>query len=285
MRFLLPIFALSTLAACTSEPDPLTEERWELVWADEFRGEAGDSPDSEKWVYDIGTGDNGWGNNELQTYTDRPDNARLNGQGFLVITGKREELDGSPWTSARLKTQGTFAFTYGRVEAKIKLPTGKGLWPAFWMLGNNIEEVSWPTCGEIDIMENFGRSDTRIAGTIHGPGYSAGNAFGGEYEFPEAGEDGGGLDITELNVYRVDWDPEHISWYVNDQLYHTAHPGDVNGPWVMDHPFFLLMNLAIGGNPVEAPDASTPDTNEMIVDYVRVYERRLPIPDPGLAAP
>lgn len=265
------------LAACTPEPDPLTEERWEMVWNDEFQGEGAPNPDN--WVHDIGTGENGWGNNELQYYTDRADNVRLNGDGFLIITGKREAFEGQPWTSARLKTQGTFDFLYGRVEARIKLPVGTGLWPAFWMLGSNIDEVSWPTCGEIDIMENFGRTATEIDGTIHGPGFSAGNAFGGPYEFPE------GQDITGFHVYRVDWDPEHIAWYVNDELYFTAHPGNVVGPWVLDTPMFLLLNLAIGGNPVEDPDETTPDTNEMVVDWVRVYQRKAPLPDPDVITP
>lgn len=261
---------------CIDDGVDLTGERWDLVWRDEFRGAADSSPDPEKWAFDVGTGVSGWGNNELQYYTDRTDNARLNGEGFLIITGKREAYEGQEWTSARLKTQETFEFAYGRVEARIKLPSGTGLWPAFWMLGNDIDDVSWPSCGEIDIMENFAYTDGAISGTIHGPGYSAGESFGAEYEFPE------GEDITGFHTYRVDWDPEHIAWYVDDVLYHTATPGDVVGPWVMDHPFFMLLNLAIGGNPVTAPDDTTPDTNEMAVDWVRVYQRIDPIADPSL---
>ncbi|MEL6347561.1 MAG: glycoside hydrolase family 16 protein [Myxococcota bacterium] len=264
------------LTSCDTDENSLEGERWELVWNDEFNGAADTLPNAANWDYDIGTGDNGWGNNELQYYTNSVDNVSMNGDGFLAITGKREVIEDSQWTSARIVTQDKFEFLYGRVEARIKLPFGTGLWPAFWMLGYDIDDISWPFCGEIDVMENFARSATEISGTIHGPGYSAGDAFGAEYEFPE------GEDVTGFHVYRVDWDPEHIAWYVDDVLYHTAHPGDVNGGWVFDHPFFLLLNLAIGGNPVEAPDESTPDSNEMLVDWVRVYQRVDPIPDPGL---
>lgn len=267
-----------TLTGCIAEAPSLEEQRWEQVWSDEFNGAAESAPGSD-WVYDIGTGTDGWGNNELQYYSDRTENVRLDGDGNLVITARRESFEGQAWTSARLKTKEQFEFLYGRVEANIQLPVGKGLWPAFWMLGNDIDEVIWPGCGEIDVMENFARSTTEVAGTIHGPGYSGGDAFGEDYTFPE------GEDITGFHVYRIDWDPEHIAWYVDDVLYHTAHPGDVSGPWVLDHPFFMLLNLAVGGNPVEDPDDTTPDINEMRVDWVRVSERRLSIPDPGLELP
>lgn len=269
------------LSGCAEDGLDLTGERWDLVWRDEFRGDDNVSPDSTRWGYDIGNGDGGWGNNEHQYYTDRVDNARQNGEGFLIITGRRERYVGDDgeeyaWTSARLKTQDTFSFAYGRVEARIKLPAGAGLWPAMWMLGSDIEEVPWPGCGEIDIMENFAYTTGAVSGTIHGPGYSGGASFGGDYAFPE------GEDITGFHVYRLEWDPDHIAWYVDDVLYHTAHPGSVVGPWVFDHPFFLMLNLAIGGNPVVGPDDTTPDTNEMVVDWVRVYQRIDPIDDPGL---
>ena len=280
MRTPILMLLCTAALACTTDPadDPITGDRWELIFEDEFKGEAGSPPSADNWTFETGTGANGWGNNELQYYTDRPDNAQLNGDGFLIITARREELEESDWTSARIITKDKFEFTYGRVEANIKLPLGKGLWPAFWMLGGNIDELSWPTCGEIDVMENFAYSADEVSGTIHGPGYSGGGAFGGEYTFPE------GEDITGFHTYRIDWDPEHIAWYVDGNLYHTAHPGDVTGTWVMDHPFFLLLNLAVGGNPVENPDESTPDANEMVVNWVRVYERRAPIPDPDLEA-
>lgn len=270
----------SLLLGCTeAEPDPLTEARWELIWEDEFRGAAGAPPDPDNWVAETGTGEGGWGNNELQYYTDRPDNAQLNGDGFLVITARREAFEEQDWTSARLITQDRFEFAYGRVEARILLPQGQGLWPAFWMLGASFPETNWPVCGEIDIMENFARSTTEVAGTIHGPGYSGGAAFGGKYTLPE------GEDITGFHTYRIDWDPDHIAWYVDDVLYHTAHPGDVEGPWVLNGPFFMLLNLAVGGNPVPTPDETTPDENPMVVDFVRVYERRQPLDDPSAVAP
>ena len=274
MRPLLPLLFLS--ASCIPDSPELADERWALIWHDEFRGEADSPPDADRWDFDIGTGESGWGNNELQYYTDRPENIRQNGEGFLIITGRREAYEGQEWTSARIKTQDLFAFAYGKVEARIKLPRGSGLWPAFWMLGSDIEDVSWPACGEIDIMENFAASDVEVSGTIHGPGYSGGASFGGAYTFPE------GEDITGFHTYRVEWDPEHIAWYVDDALYHTATPGDVVGPWVLDHPFFLILNLAIGGIPVQGPDDTTPDASELVIDWVRVYQRTQPLPDPDL---
>ncbi len=264
---------------CTSETPDLTGERWDLVWEDEFRGDAGTAPDPATWTYDIGRGQDGWGNAELQHYTDRPENVALDGDGFLRIVARREAFEGAEWTSARIKTQGLQTFTYGRIEARILLPAGRGLWPAFWMLGADIETLGWPLCGEIDVMEAKGRIPGESSGAIHGPGYSGGGALSGTYEFPE------GQDITDFHVYRVDWDPEHITWYVDDQLVFTAHPGKVQGPWVLDHDFFLILNVAVGGIFDGPPDENTADVNTMAVDWVRVYERRTPIPDPDVVTP
>lgn len=204
---------------------------------------------------------------------------QLNGDGFLIITARRESFEEQAWTSARLITQDRYEFADGRVEARSLLPEGRGLWPAFWMLGADFPETTWPVCGEIDIMENFARSTTEVAGTIHGPADSAGAAFGGKYTVPE------GEDITVFTPTRIEWDPDHIAWYVDDVLYHTAHPCDVEGPWVLNDPFFMLLNLAVGGNPVPNPDETTPDENEMVVDWVRVYERRQPLDDPSAEDP
>lgn len=261
-------------AACTEASDPITDDRWELIFEDEFRGPEGDPPDPSIWTYDIGRGNDGWGNQELQYYTDRPENVALDGDGFLRIVARRESFEGAEWTSARIKTQGLQSFTYGRFEARILLPAGNGLWPAFWMLGDTIETLGWPLCGEIDIMEARGRLPNEVTGAIHGPGYSAGRALSGTFRFPE------GEDFTGFHVYRIDWDPEHITWYVDDRLVFTAHPGMVEGAWVLDHSFFLLLNLAVGGTFDVAPDGTTPDVATMAIDWVRVYERRLPIPDP-----
>lgn len=276
MRALIPVVLASCVACagCSDGPDPLTGERWELVWEDEFRGAEGQSPDASKWTYDLGRGEGGWGNQELQHYTDRPENVSLDGDGFLRITARREAFEEAQWTSARLKTQGLASFAYGRIEARILLPAGNGLWPAFWMLGDDIDTLGWPLCGEIDVMEGRGRLPGEVTGAIHGPGYSGGGAVSGKFAFPE------GQDVTDFHVYRVDWDPEHITWYVDEQLVFTAHPGMVEGPWVLDHDFFLLLNLAVGGTFDVPPDATTPDVATMAVDWVRVYERAAPIADP-----
>jgi beta-glucanase (GH16 family) len=272
MRAAITAALAALVGGCVGGPDPLLEERWALVWEDEFRGDAGASPDPTKWTFDIG-GD-GWGNAQLEFNTDRPENAALDGDGFLRINARREAYEGNTWTSARLKTQGLFATTYGRIEARILLPKGKGFWPAFWTLGTDIDEVSWPRCGEIDIMEARGDRPTEILGTIHGPGYSGGASFSGDIALPAD------ADIATFHTYRIDWDPQHIAWYVDDVLYHTAHPGHVRGPWVFDKDFFLIMNLAVGGTFLPNPDETTPDVGLMVVDWVRVYERRLPLEAP-----
>jgi len=276
MRALLSLAVVSCVACagCSDKPDPITEDRWELIWEDDFGGPEGQSPDPAKWTFDIGRGADGWGNQELQYYTDRPDNVSLDGDGFLRIVARREAFEGAEWTSARIKTQGLASFTYGRIEARIKLPAGNGLWPAFWMLGDDIETLGWPLCGEIDVMEARGRLPGEVTGAIHGPGYSAGRAVWGKFMFPE------GEDFTDFHTYRVDWDPEHLTWYVDDRFVFTAHPGMVEGAWVLDHDFFLLLNLAVGGTFDVPPDADTPDVATMAVDWVRVYQRRVQIPDP-----
>lgn len=272
MRTALPLLVLG-LAACT-DPDGLDEERWALVWEDDFQGADGDSPNPDNWRFEIGNGENGWGNSELQYYTDRPENVSVDGYGFLRITARREDYEGSPWTSARITTQDRFEFTYGRVEARMKLPTGRGFWPAFWMLGANFDDVGWPTCGEIDIMEGRGRLPDEVSGAVHGPGFSGGGYYGETYEFPED------TDFTDFHVYRVDWDPEHITWYVDGEVAFTGHPGNVAGPWVFHADQFLLLNLAVGGIFDGDPDPTTPPEGVLAVDWVRVYERNAPFTDP-----
>jgi beta-glucanase (GH16 family) len=237
-----------------------------LVWSDEFDGPAGTGPDTAKWTRE--TGGNGWGNNELEYYTDRTDNAAMDGQGALVITAKSEPFMGRDYTSARLKTQGHFEPVYGRIEARLDIPEGQGIWPAFWLLGNDIGSAGWPACGEIDVMENIGREPTIIHGTLHGPGYSGGNGVGESYSLPD-----GARFADAFHVYAVEWGTSEIRWYVDGDLYQTRTPADLPGEWVYDHPFFIIMNVAVGGQWPGNPDGTTSFPQEMKIDYVRVYEK------------
>ena len=273
---LLPLFALLGSAGCLADPDD--GETWRLAWEDNFDGPEGSAPDPSVWTLETGRGPNGdgWGNQELQYYTDRPTNVDLDGNGFLRIRARREAFEGGEWTSARIKTQQKQSFTYGRIEARVNVPAGQGLWPAFWTLGEDITEVPWPGCGEIDILEVRGQEPDVIFGTIHGPGYAGSDSVGALYKRLE------GPFTGEFHVFAVEWDPNHIAWFLDDVVYHTATPGDLppDSAWVFDHDFFLLLNLAIGGTflgPGGGPDGTTPDTAAMGVDYVRVYERVEPL--------
>jgi beta-glucanase (GH16 family) len=259
---------LPILWSCTDDNanGPSTRE-YQLVWEDTFDGNAGALPDVSKWTYDIGTGQNGWGNQELQYYTDRPENVSLDGKGNLVITAIAETYEGAPFTSARIKTEGIFDQAYGRFEARIKTPYGPGLWPAVWMLGNDIETVGWPQCGEIDIMELRGQEPSKIHGSVHGPGYSAGAAITDSFSLENARFD------TEFHVFAVEWGADFIEFFVDDRLYHRVSPDTVSGEWVYDHPFFLILNVAVGGTFVGFPSPEgTRFPQQMTVDYVRVFE-------------
>jgi beta-glucanase (GH16 family) len=218
------------------------------------------------WDFNIGTGNNGWGNNELQYYTDRKENAVVQ-NGVLIMTAKKEDYNGSGYTSARILTKTKFEQAYGRYEARIRLPYGQGIWPAFWLLGADIDEVGWPQCGEIDIMENRGQEPTLINGTVHGPGYSAGESIGKSYELLNNRFD------TSFHIFGIEWGPEYINFYVDDVLYNQITPEDVPGEWVYDHPFFIIVNLAVGGDYVGLPNAETVFPQTMLVDYVRVYKQ------------
>ena len=241
-----------------------------LVWSDEFNA-PNDSPvDSSKWVLE--SGGDGWGNQELEYYTARPENA-FQRDGNLVIRVLEEKYTGSDgvtrnYTSARLKTKGKFSQRYGRFEARIKIPYGQGIWPAFWMLGDDIEKKGWPDCGEIDIMENIGKEPAMVHGTIHGPGYSGGKGIGAPFELP-AGQRFG----DDFHVFAVEWEPKAIRFYVDDHLYTTRTPAELpkGTKWVFKHPFFILLNVAVGGGWPGNPDASTVFPQTMLVDYVRVY--------------
>ena len=258
--------------ASPQSPSPASPTAWTLAWSDEFDLADGSRPDPSRWVHDLGGG--GWGNNELQTYTDRPENAAIR-DGALVITARAERFagsDGHPrdYTSARLKTKGRVEQTYGRFEARLQLPRGAGLWPAFWMLGADIDGAGWPECGEIDIMENIGREPRTIHGTLHGPGYSGGAALSGAVQSPS-----GAAFADGFHVVAVEWEPREIRWYLDGRQYFARTAGDLPGGarWVFDHDFFVLLNVAVGGNWPGNPDPAITFPQEMKVDYVRVYRR------------
>jgi beta-glucanase (GH16 family) len=235
----------------------------QLVWQDEFNVDG--APDNTLWSYDIGTGNNGWGNNELQYYTSRPENIVVE-NGMLKITAKRELYLGSGYTSAKIVTKGIFEKKYGRFEARIKLPWGKGLWPAFWMLGSNIDQVSWPQCGEIDIMEYLGNRPTSVFGTVHGPGYSGGASISKTYTLANNRFD------NDFHVFGIEWGENYINYYVDDVLYNQITPDDVPGEWVFNDSFYMILNMAVGGNLPGSPNQDTVFPQEMLVDYIRVYQ-------------
>lgn len=240
-----------------------------LVYEDNFN--VNGAPDSEIWNYDIGNGAAegipGWGNNELQYYTDRPENVIIE-DGVLKIIARQESFEGLGFTSARIQTKGKFQRQYGRFEARMKLPWGQGLWPAFWMLGddNNGTEI-WPQIGEIDIMENRGQEPTLITGSVHGPGYSAGESISKEFEL-----EGERFD-TEFHVFGIEWGENYINYYVDDVLYNQITPDDVPGEWVFNDEFYIIINVAVGGNFVGSPNEQTVFPQTLEVDYIRVYQQ------------
>jgi beta-glucanase (GH16 family) len=282
---LRPVFVtaiLVVLPACggqattrSTPPDSAPPRDWTLTWSDEFEGPAGTLPDATKWIAE--TGGQGWGNQERQYYTARTENAALDGRGRLVITARAELPDSSyrcwyglcQYTSARLKTQGRFEQTYGRFEARIQIPYGQGIWPAFWMLGSDIERVGWPRCGEIDVMENIGREPHVVHGTMHGPGYSGANGIGGADSLVP------GSYSNDYHVFAVEWEPGQLRWLVDEKEYRRVTPVDLpaGANWVFDHPFFLLLNVAVGGAWPQDPNATTSFPQVMLIDYVRVYRR------------
>lgn len=231
-----------------------------LLWSDEFDGPRGTPVDARHWTHELG-GD-GWGNRELQRYTDRPANAALDGDGNLAIVARR---DAGEYTSARLVTHGKVELTYGRIEARMRLPRGRGIWPAFWMLGANLPGTPWPSCGEIDIVENLGHDPRTIYGTVHGPGYSGRNGIACSHEHD--------VDLAnDFHVYGVEWQRERVAWSLDGRVYGELTAAGVGGrPWVLDHPLFILLNLAVGGEWPGAPDESTAFPATLLVDYVRVY--------------
>ncbi len=246
------------------------------AFKDEFNGPSGSAVDPSKWTSEVGGG--GWGNQELEYYTNSTENAFLDGGGNLVI--KAVKLDPSvslscwygpcQYTSARLISKGKFDLKNGRFEARIKIPRGQGVWPAFWLLGNNIDTVGWPQCGEVDIMENIGREPSTVHGTIHGPGYSGSNGIGAPFSLANNQAFAG-----DYHKYVVEWSTNEIRWYVDGNLYQTVTPTNLppGTQWVFDHPFFIILNFAVGGGWPGNPDSTTVFPQTMVVDYVRVYKR------------
>jgi len=274
-------FLAVTLLAGSAGYEPLTRadgnnaSNWKLVWQDEFNGPNDAAVDKSKWTPEVGG--SGWGNHELEYYTDRLDNA-FQSDGSLVIKVQKEHFTGSDnisreFTSARLTTKKSFTAVYGKFEARIKIPRGQGIWPAFWMLGNDIDKVRWPRCGEIDIMENIGKEPSTIHGTLHGPGYSGANGPSASYSLTKNQNF-----ADSFHTFAIEWEPNIVRFYCDGILYKTRTPADLpdGAIWVYDHPFFMLLNVAVGGDWPGSPDATTVFPQVMFVDYVRVYQRPHP---------
>lgn len=255
--------SLLVIMGCSTDEKQTVTTMNNLVFQDEFDMDG--APNSAYWSYNIGTGSNGWGNNELQYYTDRPENIVVE-DGMLKITARRELYMGSNYTSARILTKGKVEQKYGRIEARIKLPLGRGLWPAFWMLGANSDTVTWPQCGEIDIMEYLGSNPTTVLGTVHGPGYSAGESISKSYTLPNSRFD------TDFHIFGIEWGEDYINYYIDDVLYNQITPEDVPGEWVFNQPFYIILNMAVGGNLPGSPNTETVFPQTMLVDYVRIYQ-------------
>jgi len=241
----------------------------QLRWSDEFEGPAGSPPDRRIWQPE--TGGHGWGNAELQYYTDSTANAALDGTGNLAIMVRQAdpgEYGGCAYTSARLISRDRMTVRYGLVEARIQVPSALGVWSACWMLGQDIDAVGWPRCGEIDVMEHFGTGPAVVQGTAHGPGFSGGQGIAGSCEV------GPSLD-GDFHTYAVSWEPDRIRWYADGALYHAVTPADLRGrPWVFDHDFYVLLNVAVGGTASRRPDSPVSFPQTMLVDYVRVASPR-----------
>lgn len=236
-----------------------------LAWSDEFNGAAGSGPDTSKWTVDAGTGQNG----EQQYYTPSG-NLNMDGQGHLVIEARKQTAGGRDYTSGRMNTSNKYMFTYGRVEARIKVPTGQGYWPAFWMMGADfLTGRPWPYNGEVDIMEVLGKDTTTSYSTLHAPAYNGAGGYGGSYKLPN-----GAPLSDDFHTWAAEWDASGIRYYLDDRLVFTADKATVEstrGPWIYDHDFYVILNLAVGGDWPGPVDATTPFPAKMLVDYVRVY--------------
>ncbi len=252
----------------TGYTTPESYDGYNLVWQDEF---AGETLNPANWTYELGDGcpgNCGWGNNELEYY--RPENTLMT-RGHMVIEAKQENFGGKNYTSSRIITKNKREFKYGRIDIRAVLPEGKGLWPALWMLGENIDNTSWPACGEIDIMELTGERPNRIIGTAHFGANLSQHQFRTAAKFLPAGQ----KFSQEFHVFSIIWKEDQIEWYMDDQLYHTITPANLNGqPYPFNQPFFFIFNVAVGGNLPGSPDATTVFPQRMIVDYVRVFQQQ-----------
>ena len=256
------LVSAACVAACGDSPTDAGQ--WTLAWSDEFDGPAGARADAALWSYEVGTD---WGNAQLEYDTDRAANAALDGEGHLLITARRETFEGRAYTSARLTTAGRRTVRYGKIEARMQLPRGQGMWPAFWLLGADVATVGWPAAGEIDIMEYRGQEPSTVIGSLHGPGYSGGAALSRRYTPAATRFD------NSFHVFTVEWSPDRVDWLVDGMRYFVVRRDDVPGAWVFDRPFHIILNLAVGGNFVGPPNEFTPFPQSLVVDWVRVHER------------
>jgi len=261
MRTIMVIAAAALWAAASAPAQTAPAgTSWKLAWSDEFNGPAGSLPNPTNWTYDLGT--DCCGNNELETYTNAAENAHMDGLGHLDI--HVENPAPGVYTSARIKTEGLYAVQYGRVEARIKIPYGQGMWPAFWMLGSNITTVGWPACGEIDIMENVGFTPATAYGSLHGPDNYNETA---QYQLASRAL------ADDFHTYAVEWSANQITFYVDGNLYETqTNSGSGWAFNVANNPFFIILNAAVGGDWPGPPNSTTQFPQDMLVDYVRVYQ-------------
>ena len=262
---------ITAVSSCNTDDTQEVATLNNLVVADEF--DVDGMPDPQIWGFDEGNGPNGdgWGNQELQYYTSRSENVTVE-NGFLIITAREESFEGSSYTSARLLTKGLVQRQYGRFEARMRLPYGQGIWPAFWMLGADIDTNPWPAAGEIDIMEYRGQEPTKVLGSVHGPGYCGSEAICDAPAETATFELENDRFDTGYHVFGIEWGPNFVNYYVDDVLYNQITPADVPGEWVFDKPFFILINLAVGGSFVGGgPNDETVFPQRLLVDYVRIY--------------
>jgi beta-glucanase (GH16 family) len=265
----------SAAMTLSNPPESLDQHQWVLSWSDEFNGPDGSAPDPAHWTYDLGG--EGWGNQELECYTNDAQNSFLQGGNLVIQALSKPNMvcksaDGTTttnnYTSARLTTAARFDQAYGKFEARVMIPYGQGLWPAFWLLGSNISTVGWPACGEIDIMENIGKEPAVVHGSIHGPGSAGENSFTADYTLPNNQRF-----ADDFHVFAVEWSTTEVRFLVDGKSYEDVQKSAfTQGPWVFDHPFFILLNVAVGGSWPGNPDATTAFPQTMKVDYVRVYK-------------
>jgi beta-glucanase (GH16 family) len=263
-----PPVAIDACISSQASQDSGASARARFAWADEFTGPRGTRPDPRKWTFETGYG---WGDGERQAYTSRPANASLDGRGHLAITARRERYrapDGrtARYTSARINSRAKFEFAYGRVEARIRVPRGRGLLPAFWALGSDLDRVGWPASGEIDVVEVYGHDPFTVHGTLHGPRH-------GHEDYAVEGTHRTSRSLARgFHVYGVSWSPRKIVFRFDGEPYAVRTPADLpaGSRWSFEHPFFLLFTLAVGPRWLGAPDAATRFPATMLVDWVRV---------------